>query len=125
MKPIHSTRLFCLVAGLFLLFTGCAHTPRTDTRAEAWDGKSLESFPYHPLVYHLDLSILAYQLYGQTLVWPFDPYYEELGDDRDAIHREGSCVDKGEGRGATGQHRWAGRIPRTRCPRWVRGQPAP
>ncbi|MGB5475143.1 MAG: hypothetical protein WBQ78_16920 [Gammaproteobacteria bacterium] len=83
MKPIHSTRLFCLVAGLFLLFTGCAHTPRTDTRAEAWDGKSLESFPYHPLVYHLDLSILAYQLYGQSLVWPFDPYYEELGDDRD------------------------------------------
>lgn len=35
-------------------------------------------FPYHPLVYHLDLSILAYQLYGQSLVWPFDPYYEEM-----------------------------------------------
>jgi hypothetical protein len=35
-------------------------------------------FPFHPLVFHIDLSILAYQLYGQTLVWPFDPYYEEL-----------------------------------------------
>ena len=35
-------------------------------------------FPYHPLVFHLDLSILAYHLYAQTLVWPFDPYYEEL-----------------------------------------------
>ncbi|MEP3277512.1 MAG: lipase family protein [Stappiaceae bacterium] len=36
------------------------------------------NFPYDPLVYHLDLSILAYQLYSQTLVWPFDPYYEVL-----------------------------------------------
>ncbi len=33
-------------------------------------------YPYHPLVFHADLSILAYQLYGQSLVWPFDPYYE-------------------------------------------------
>lgn len=38
--------------------------------------------PYHPLVYHLDLSILAYQLYGQSLIWPFDPYYEELAADK-------------------------------------------
>ncbi len=38
------------------------------------------TLPYHPLVYHLDLSILAYQLYGQSLVWPFDPYYEEFND---------------------------------------------
>ncbi len=38
--------------------------------------------PYHPLVYHLDLSILAYHLYGQSLVWPFDPYYEELAADK-------------------------------------------
>jgi hypothetical protein len=54
-----------------------------DTRAEAWAGQDLESFPYHPLIYHLDLSILAYQLYGQSLVWPFDPYYEEMGGERD------------------------------------------
>jgi hypothetical protein len=38
----------------------------------------LSSIPYHPLVYNLDLSTLAYQLYDQSLVWPFDPYYEEL-----------------------------------------------
>jgi hypothetical protein len=34
--------------------------------------------PYHPLVYHLDLCVLSYQLYSQTLAWPFDPYYEDL-----------------------------------------------
>lgn len=37
----------------------------------------LGTFPYHPLVFELDLAILAYQLHGQSLVWPFDPYYEE------------------------------------------------
>lgn len=31
---------------------------------------------YHELVYHLDLCILSYQLYTQSLVWPLDPYYE-------------------------------------------------
>jgi len=38
---------------------------------------NIGTFPYHPLVFHLDLAILAYQLHGQSLVWPFDPYYEE------------------------------------------------
>lgn len=37
----------------------------------------LGSFPYHPLVFHLDLAILAYQLHGQSVIWPFDPFYEE------------------------------------------------
>ena len=40
--------------------------------------QDLDGLPYHPLVFHLDLAILAYQLYAQTLVWPFDPYYEDL-----------------------------------------------
>jgi len=40
-------------------------------------------FPYHPLVYHLDLATLAYQLYGQSLVFPFDPYYEEMGHSKE------------------------------------------
>jgi hypothetical protein len=44
------------------------------------DVQNLDGFPYHPLVYHLDLSILAYQIYGQSLVWPFDPYYEEMSN---------------------------------------------
>jgi hypothetical protein len=47
------------------------------TTTEATD---LGSFPYHPLAYHLDLSILAYHLYGQSLIWPFDPYYEERAE---------------------------------------------
>ncbi|MGK0263814.1 MAG: hypothetical protein ACI8UD_002467 [Planctomycetota bacterium] len=40
----------------------------------------LGTLPYHPLVYHLDLSILAYQLHGQSLVWPFDAFYEERAE---------------------------------------------
>ncbi|MDX2093790.1 MAG: hypothetical protein SFX73_38495 [Kofleriaceae bacterium] len=40
------------------------------------------TFPYHPLVFELDLAILAYQLHGQSLVWPIDPYYEEHAGDR-------------------------------------------
>jgi Lipase (class 3) len=30
------------------------------------------------LVHLLDLTIFAYHLHSQTLVWPFDPYYEQL-----------------------------------------------
>lgn len=33
---------------------------------------------YHELVFHLDLCILSYQQYAQTLIWPFDPYYERM-----------------------------------------------
>lgn len=33
---------------------------------------------YHPLIFHLDLCILSYHLYHQTLVWPMDPYYEQM-----------------------------------------------
>ncbi|MDU8927028.1 hypothetical protein RXV86_06505 [Alisedimentitalea sp. MJ-SS2] len=40
--------------------------------------QNLGGFPYSPLIYNLDLSVLAYQLYSQTLIWPFDPYYEEF-----------------------------------------------
>jgi hypothetical protein len=45
----------------------------------------LGSFPYNPLVFHLDLAVLAYQLHGQSLVWPIDPFYEERGADRDVV----------------------------------------
>jgi hypothetical protein len=29
------------------------------------------------MVYHLDLCVLAYLMHCQSLVWPFDPFYEE------------------------------------------------
>jgi len=47
----------------------------------------LDGLPYHPLPYHMDLCILSYQLYAQSLVWPIDPYYEkhESGEARQAI----------------------------------------
>jgi hypothetical protein len=73
---------------LLLLVAGCATTPQFDVPTEPWADKDLGSFPYHPLVYHLDLSILAYHLYGQSLIWPFDPYYEEMEDERDAFMRK-------------------------------------
>lgn len=40
----------------------------------------LKGLPYHPVPMHLDLCVLSYQLYAQTLVWPFDPYYERQGN---------------------------------------------
>jgi hypothetical protein len=32
----------------------------------------------HELVHLLDLCILSYQLHNQTLIWPMDPYYEQM-----------------------------------------------
>jgi len=76
-------RTFCWVVGL-LIVSGCAQHPVNVVSGDtSWEGKELASFPYHPLVYHLDLSILAYQLYSQSLVWPFDPYYEAMGGSRE------------------------------------------
>jgi hypothetical protein len=37
----------------------------------------LGTFPYNPLVFELDLAILAYQVHAQSMVWPIDPFYEE------------------------------------------------
>jgi hypothetical protein len=33
---------------------------------------------YDETVYLLDLCILSYHLHAQTLIWPFDPYYEQM-----------------------------------------------
>jgi len=75
-------RRSALAALLVLALSGCANKPPPPPA-------ELGTFPYHPLVYQLDLSILAYQLHGQTLVWPFDPFYEErattLGMSRNAF----------------------------------------
>ena len=78
-SAINCTFLTLLVFALM----GCS-TERWYPKAAAEEVREqdLGGFPYHPLVYHLDLSILSYQLYGQTLVWPFDPYYEEANNGR-------------------------------------------
>ena len=54
-------------------------------------------YPYHPLLFHLDLSILAYQLYGQSLVWPFDPYYEHAGNRKKMVQRVYAQLEKSAG----------------------------
>jgi hypothetical protein len=71
-----------LVAGLAL--AGCSSTlvtsDQSNLNSETVNINASSVFPYNPLVYHLDLAILAYQLHGQSLVWPHDPYYEELSN---------------------------------------------
>ena len=99
--------------GLFAACSAMGCTiPRLDLSEEAAAevrAQDLGSFPYHPVAYHLDLSIYAYQLYGQTLVWPFDPYYEEAGDARDAlISRVRVWLESAEAREGTGLDRYRG-----------------
>lgn len=70
----------CLGTLLFLL-SGCAMQEQwREASSETVREQDLGGMPYHPVVYHLDLCVLAYQLYGQSLVWPFDPYYEDLSN---------------------------------------------
>lgn len=78
-RGFRPSRFFAL---MLLLLGGCATLAHTGPEADEARQEDLGGLPYHPLVYHLDLSILAYQLYSQTLVWPFDPYYEELNNMR-------------------------------------------
>ncbi|MFK7998334.1 MAG: hypothetical protein AB8H86_02010 [Polyangiales bacterium] len=47
--------------------------------------QDLGTFPYHPVVFNLDVATYTYQLFSQTIAWPFDPYYEQLGEGRDAF----------------------------------------
>lgn len=70
-------RYFGLFTGVFLALSGCSVLPGPSFTTEDTQPQSGSNLPYNPLVYHMDLSIFAYQLYGQTLAWPFDPFYEE------------------------------------------------
>ncbi len=66
---------------MLLVSTSGCPVPTIDLSEEAAAAvrqQDLGDLPYHPFVFHLDLSILTYHLYGQSLIWPFDPYYEEL-----------------------------------------------
>jgi len=99
---------WCCV-GLIVVLHGCG-VPHIDTSEEAAAkvrAQELGDLPYHPLVYHLDLSILTYQLYSQSLVWPFDPYYEDLSNiwwDRSAFMDRVNAwaIGKGEEQVAAG-----------------------
>ena len=64
--------------------SACSFTPGASVSNPTTQIGTVSGFPYHPLVYHLDLSTMAYQLYDQSLVWPFDPYYEELTSNNNA-----------------------------------------
>ena len=52
---------------------------------------------YHQLIYLLDLCTYCYQLHNQTLIWPMDPYYDQLSGIKgrrngfmDEVHRRAS-----------------------------------
>jgi len=75
--------------GLLAALCGCPgfDIDLSEEAAAAVREQDLGTLPYHPLVFHLDLSILAYQTYAQSLAWPFDPYYEDRA--RDGMDRDG------------------------------------
>ncbi|MEP5180576.1 MAG: lipase family protein [Rhizobiaceae bacterium] len=87
--PTNRTAFRSTIAGLglaaLLAATGCTSNPYevesnlTPSTAPQSGRAAQSTFPYNPLIYNLDLAILAYQLYGQSLAWPYDPYYEEHG----------------------------------------------
>jgi hypothetical protein len=80
--PMYGCRVLARIAIAAVLCGAC-------TIDEPKPTYELGTFPYHPLVYELDLAILAYQLHAQSMVWPIDPYYEEHADSpgasRDAV----------------------------------------
>ena len=76
--------IITLVTSSFGL-AACSALFETDASSSAVSRASVtHDFPYHPLVYHMDLSILAYQIHGQSMLWPFDPYYEARDTDANA-----------------------------------------
>ncbi len=86
------------LSGLFLTISACTTSVLNVEPEPAGEPSAVSSFPYDPLVYHLDLSILAYQIYGQSLVWPFDPYYEEMEGRRDQMMKTVHVWAKQKGR---------------------------
>lgn len=87
MKAFSNQRITLLLAALIMVLASIPST-HAQSKVDTIKQQDLAGFPYHPLVYHADLSNLAYQLYSQTLVWPFDPYYVEpksRNDDRSKL----------------------------------------
>jgi len=73
-----SRRRLLISTASILAVSACAgvQIPQAPLVAKSAD---LDGLPYHPVSFHLDLCNLSYQLYAQSLVWPFDPYYERHG----------------------------------------------
>ncbi len=65
-----------VVLTITTLIFGCSSQQYQPPATDIAGRKDISGFPYHPLVYNLDLATLAYQLHAQTLIWPFDPYYD-------------------------------------------------
>jgi hypothetical protein len=42
---------------------------------------------YDQTIYLLDLCILSYHLHAQTLIWPMDPYYEQMTKNKVDLQR--------------------------------------
>ncbi|MCJ7466438.1 MAG: hypothetical protein MUO53_07065 [Maribacter sp.] len=77
MKTRFNSKLSASILLLLCIVTSCSTQWYTVADTSEVKTQDLGNFPYHPLVYHLDLTNLIYQSYGQSLAWPFDPYYEE------------------------------------------------
>ncbi len=70
--------IFLIFFATSALISSCAIQQHQPPEADFADRKNISGFPYHPLVYNLDLATLAYHLHAQTLIWPFDPYYDSV-----------------------------------------------
>ncbi len=48
--------------------------------AHVLEGNEIKTanLPYTAFVFNLDMAMLAYQTYAQTLFWPADPFYEKI-----------------------------------------------
>ena len=90
MKLFAIVKKIAAACALSIVVSSCSVSSPGFEQIFSLEEEANSTFPYHPFVYHLDLSILAYHLYGQTLVWQFDPYYEEHATkdgDRDGMMR--------------------------------------
>lgn len=67
MAAIKLARYISPFVVVFLALTGCSVLPGPSFTNEDARPQATSKLPYNPLVYHMDLSIFAYQLYGQTL----------------------------------------------------------
>lgn len=75
-----SRRSLLLGGASAALLSACSSGPIPIAQASLSDA-DLQGLAYNPVVYNLDLCILCYQLWAQTLVWPFDPFFEKHGND--------------------------------------------